>query len=132
MTKILGLQGLQEAQHQSQLNQAAEAAKVRKQLWGAESEPEDEEVRGNTYLGDVTTPAPIVLASGGGGSSLGPLLAAALGMLGPLGGVAGYFVNQALTQRPQSAIVQPPTQQTTTINQEDLTVRLLQLEDLER
>lgn len=105
---------------------------TRRQLWGEEDEAEGENMPGHTYLGDVTTPAPIVVASGGGGSSLGPLLAAALGMLGPLGGVVGYFVNQAMTQRPQSAIIQPPTQQTTTINQEDLTVRLLRPEDLKR
>lgn len=102
---------------------------TRRQLWGEEDGAEGENMPGHTYLGDVTTPAPIVVASGGG-SNLGPLLAAALGMLGPLGGVVGYFANQALTQRPQSTIVQPPAQQTTTINQEDLTVRLLRPEDL--
>ena len=105
---------------------------TRRQLWGEEEKAEGEDMPGHTYLGDVTTPAPIVVASGGGGNNLGPLLAAALGMLGPIGGVAGYLANQAMTQRPQSTIVQPPTQQTTTINQEDLTVRLLRPEDLKR
>lgn len=104
---------------------------MRKQLWGAESEPETEDVKGNTYLGDVTTPAPIVVASGGNNSSLGPLLAAALGMLAPLGGVAGYFVNQMITQKPTAEILGPPTQQTT-VRQEDLTVRLLRAEDLKK
>jgi len=132
-TKMLGVRGLERAQKMSERNQEAENRKVRQQLWGNDGgSGEGDEMGGNTYLGDVTTPAPIVVASGSSGNNLGPLLAAALGMLGPLGGVVGYFANQALTQRPQSAIVQPPAQQTTTINQEDLTVRLLRPEDLKR
>ena len=103
---------------------------TRRQLWGEEKGAEGDEMPGHTYLGDVTTPAPIVVASGGSGNNLGPLLAAALGMLGPLGGVAGYFINQAMSQKPQATILNPPAQQTTTINQEDLTVRLLRPEDL--
>lgn len=110
-------------------NVEADSANSRRVLYGEnKANPEGDEVAGHTYLGDVTTPAPIVVASGGNGSSLGPLLAAALGMLGPLGGVAGFFINQAMS-KPQPQIVNPPAQQTT-INQEDLTVRLLRPEDL--
>lgn len=129
-TKTLGIQGLAASQQTLQKNQEAMSRATRRQLWGEEEKAEGEEMPGHTYLGDVTTPAPIVVASGNSGNNLGPLLAAALGMLGPLGGVAGYFVNQALSQNPQPAILNPPAQQTTTINQEDLTVRLLRPEDL--
>lgn len=111
-------------------NVEADSVHSRRMLYGdSGGKPEDDGVAGHTYLGDVTTPAPIVVTSSGSGNSLGPLLAAALGMLGPLGGVAGYFINQAMTQKPQPAFVNPPAQQTT-INQEDLTVRLLRPEDL--
>lgn len=111
-------------------NVEADSAHSRRLLYGeAADKAEGDQVAGHTYLGDVTTPAPIVVASGPQQSNLGPLLAAALGMLGPLGGVAGYFVNQAIN-KPQSQIINPPAQQTT-INQEDLTVRLLRLQDLQ-
>lgn len=127
---LVGGQMIQRLSADQVRNVEADSAHSRQVLYGESGgKSEGDGVAGHTYLGDVTTPAPIVVASGGG-SSLGPLLAAALGMLGPLGGVAGYFINQAMSQKPQPTIVNPPAQQTTTINQEDLTVRLLRPEDL--
>lgn len=96
-----------------------------------ESESEDMRI---TSAGDVhyyNPPAPA--APSPQKSSILPMLAVAgltAAGLAPVAGVAGYFVNQALSQKPQATILSPPAQQTTTINQEDLTVRLLRPEDL--
>lgn len=132
LTGLLGIQTLQAHAQRQKRNLEAEDRAARKALWGAieNQEAESDDMPQQTILGDYHSPQPVVISSGGGGSSLGPLLAAALGMLGPLGGVAGYFINQAMSQKPQATIVNPPAQQTTTINQEDLTVRLLRPEDL--
>lgn len=132
LTGLLGIQTLQAHAARQKRNLEAEDRAARRALWGAteNQEAESDDMPQQTILGDYHSPHPVVISSGGGGSSLGPLLAAALGMLGPLGGVAGYFINQAMNQKPQATIVNPPAQQTTTINQEDLTVRLLRPEDL--
>lgn len=128
LTGLLGIQSLQAHAQRQRRNLEAEDRAARKALWGAtESQEQGDDMPQQTILGDYHSPQPVVIASGSG-SSLGPLLAAALGMLGPLGGVAGYFVNQAMSKS-QTQIVNPPAQQTT-INQEDLTVRLLRPEDL--
>ena len=131
LTGLLGIQALQAHAQRQKRNLEAEDRAARKALWGAteNQEAESDDMPQQTILGDYHSPQPVVISSGVGGSSLGPLLAAALGMLGPLGGVAGYFINQAM-QKPQPAILNPPAQQTTTVNQEDLTVRLLRPEDL--
>lgn len=131
LTGLLGIQTLQAHAQRQRRNLEAEDRAARKALWGATEtqEEESDDMPQQTILGDYHSPQPVVISSGGSNSSLGPLLAAALGMLGPLGGVAGYFVNQAM-QKPQPAILNPPAQQTTTVNQEDLTVRLLRPEDL--
>jgi hypothetical protein len=132
LTGLLGIQSLQAHAQRQKRNLEAEDRAARKALWGATEtqEAESDDMPQQTILGDYHSPQPVVISSGGSNSSLGPLLAAALGMLGPLGGVAGYFVNQAMNQKPQATILNPPAQQTTTINQEDLTVRLLRPEDL--
>lgn len=131
LTGLLGIQTLQAHAQRQKRNLEAEDRAARRALWGATEtqEAESNDMPQQTILGDYHSPQPVVISSGGGGSSLGPLLAAALGMLGPLGGVAGYFINQAISQKPQATILNPPAQQTT-INQEDLTVRLLRPEDL--
>lgn len=131
LTGLLGIQALQAHAQRQKRNLEAEDRAARKALWGATETQEagSDDMPQQTILGDYHSPQPVVISSGGGSSSLGPLLAAALGMLGPLGGVAGYFINQAM-QKPQPAILNPPAQQTTTVNQEDLTVRLLRPEDL--
>lgn len=134
-TKMLGVRGLDRAQRESEKNQQAENRAVRRQLWGSEEtgEGDGDDMGGHTYLGDVTTPAPIVVAGGGGGNNLGPLLAAALGMLGPAGVVGGYVFNQVMQQKgsqPAPAPVVQPGENTTIIERENLDMRLLQVEDL--
>ena len=93
---------------------------------------------GHTYLGDVTHQPPVIITGQPQqqSSSLGPLLAAGLGMLGPAGGVAGYFLNQMM-QQPQAqqpaAIVAPAEQLTQPISttiREDLGVRILSEDEL--
>ena len=104
---------------------------TRRQLWGEEERAEGEEMPGHTYLGDVNHPTPVIVTGAQGGSSLAPLLAAALGMLGPAGAVGGYFLNQMMQQQPKVAdqIVQPGAN-TTVINRENLQMQLLREEDL--
>jgi len=130
-TKTLGIQGLAASQQTLQKNQEAMSRATRRQLWGEEERAEGEEMPGHTYLGDVNHPTPVIVTGAQGGSSLAPLLAAALGMLGPAGAVGGYFLNQMMQQQPKVAdqIVQPGAN-TTVINRENLQMQLLREEDL--
>jgi hypothetical protein len=84
----------------------------------------------DTYLGDVThqylPPQPQPQKSG-----IGPLLAAALGMLGPAGAIGGYLLNQALSKQPAAPIIQRPSTEIRQIeNTQQLGVRLLRESDL--
>lgn len=132
-TKMLGVRGLDRAQKMSERNQEAENRKVRQQLWGNDGgSDEGDDMGGNTYLGDVTTPAPVVIA-GGGGSALGPILAAALGALGPAGAVGGFFLNQMLQQQPAAQVApeKPATvRRETVIKEPEIVFELLQESDL--
>ena len=130
-TKTLGIQGLAASQQILQKNQEAMSRATRQQLWGEEERAEGEEMPGHTYLGDVNHPTPVIVTGSQGSSSLAPLLAAALGMLGPAGAVGGYFLNQMMQQQPKVAdqIVQPGAN-TTVINRENLQMQLLREEDL--
>lgn len=92
---LLGGQILQRNADQQSRTLAAQQAWVRKQL-GVKDSSEEADAMGDTILGDVTHPTPVIIAGEQRSSSLGPVLAAALGMLGPAGGVAGYFLNQAM------------------------------------
>lgn len=135
-TKMLGVRSLDRAQKMSERNQEAENRRIRQQLWGNDGgSDEGDEMGGNTYLGDVTTPAPVIVA-GGGNSSLGPLLAAALGALGPAGAVGGFFLNQMLQQHPAAQVApatneRPATvQKETVIKEPEMVFELLQESDL--
>lgn len=135
-TKMLGVRSLDRAQKMSERNQEAENRKVRQQLWGNDGgSDEGDEMGGNTYLGDVTTPAPVIVA-GGGNSSLGPLLAAALGALGPAGAVGGFFLNQMLQQQPAAQVAPVATERPATVQKEtvikepEMVFELLQESDL--
>lgn len=130
-TKTLGIQGLAASQQTLQKNQEAMSRATRRQLWGEEENAEGEEMPGHTYLGDVNHPTPVIVTGAQGGNSLGPLLAAALGMLGPAGAVGGYFLNQMMQQQAKAPdpIVQPGAN-TTVINRENLQMQLLREEDL--
>lgn len=135
-TKMLGVRSLDRAQKMSERNQEAENRKVRQQLWGNDGgSDEGDEMGGNTYLGDVTTPAPVIVA-GGGNNSLGPLLAAALGALGPAGAVGGFFLNQMLQQQPAAQVAPAATERPATVQKEtvikepEMVFELLQESDL--
>lgn len=132
-TKMLGVRGLDRAQKMSERNQEAENRKMRQQLWGNDGgSDEGDDMGGNTYLGDVTTPAPVIVA-GGGNSSLGPLLAAALGALGPAGVVGGFFLNQVLQQQSAAQVApeKPATiEKETLIKEPEIVFELLQETDL--
>lgn len=135
-TKMLGVRSLDRAQKMSERNQEAENRKVRQQLWGNDGgSDEGNEMGGNTYLGDVTTPAPVIVA-GGGNSSLGPILAAALGALGPAGAVGGFFLNQMLQQQPAAQVAPVATERPATVQREtvikepEMVFELLQESDL--
>jgi len=129
LTGMLGYKSLEARQRQVQAFSDATTRAVAKKLLGEEIEPEGEDV-GNTILGDVTHPTPVVIA-GQQSSGLGPILAAGLGMLGPAGAVAGYFLNQAMAPQP-TAIRPANTQQVQQIERrEQLGVRLLRPEDLQ-
>lgn len=136
-SKAIGVQGLHRAQEMSLRNQEAENRAIRQKLWGNDGQPDCEEDIGHMYLGDVTHthqyPQPSQPKS-----SLGPLLAAGLGMLGPLGGVTGYFVNQAMQAtptRPAAVVAEPQpafaSPFSSTINtREELGVRILSEDEL--
>jgi hypothetical protein len=133
---LLGGQILKRNADQQFRTLQAQQAWVRKQ-WGAKETPEGGDDVGHTYLGDVHQPPVIITGQPQQqSSSLGPLLAAGLGMLGPAGGVAGYFLNQMM-QQPQAqqpaAIVAPAEQLTQPISttiREDLGVRILSEDEL--
>lgn len=129
-TKTLGIQGLAASQQTLQKNQEAMSRATRRQLWGEEERAEGEEMPGNTYLGDVNHPTPVIVTGSQGGSFLGPLLAAALGMLGPAG-AAGYFLNQMMQQQAKTpAPIVQPGNNTTVVNRGDVSMQLLKVEDL--
>lgn len=134
-TKAVGVQGLHRAQEMNLRNQEAENRAVRQKLWGNDGRPECEEDMGHMYLGDVTHthqyPQPPQAKS-----SLGPLLAAALGFLGPAGGIAGYFLNQAMQAKAIPDVLvgpeEPKPASPFSINtREELGVRILSEDELQ-
>jgi hypothetical protein len=116
VTGLLGLRSLQNHQHETEKNTRAENRAVRRKLWqddGTE-DPEGTDM-GNTILGDVTHPTPVIVAGANGGSS--GLLKAAVGMaigaLLPTAGVGGFLASQLLQQQPPAAVQpQQPAQST--------------------
>jgi hypothetical protein len=128
LTGLLGIRALTNHQHETEKNIRAENRAVRRKLWqdADTEEPEDADM-GNTILGDVTHPTPVIVAGANGGSS--GLLKAAVGMaigaLLPTAGVGGFLASQLLQQHPPAA-VQPQQQQP---SNESLDVGLGKLSD---
>lgn len=127
LTGLLGIRAMQHHQRQNELNTAAENASVRRQLWNSETEAEAEDM-GNTILGDVQYPTPIVVSSGqppaaGGSGLLTGLAIAALGAAVPGAGLLGYVASQMLKPDP------PAVQPVSPIDQPDFSVGLGKLED---
>ena len=114
---------------ESQKNQQAEGAFVRRTLWGAEDEeqPEESDQMRQTIVGDVTNPTPVVIAPQQQSSNLGTIAAIVAAMA--TGGILGsqYLGKQALE------LVQPQQQQQQPVTFEDSTVSvgLGKLEDYE-
>ena len=130
-TKTLGIQGLAASQQTLQKNQEAMSRATRRQWWGDDEKVEGDEMPGHTYLGDVNHPTPVIVTGSQGGGSLGPLLAAALGMLGPAGVAGGYFLNQMMQQQAKTpAPIVQPGNNTTIVNREDVSMQLLKVDDL--
>lgn len=107
VTGLLGLRSLQNHQHETEKNTRAENRAVRRKLWQDEGTEELEDAdMGNTILGDVTHPTPVIVAGANGGSS--GLLKAAVGMaigaLLPTAGVGGFLASQLLQQQPPAAL----------------------------
>ena len=92
---------------ESQKNQQAEGAFVRRTLWGAEDEeqPEESDQMRQTIVGDVTNPTPVVIAPQQQSNTLGTIAAIVAAMA--TGGILGsqYLGKQALElvqpQQPQ-------------------------------
>lgn len=107
-------------------NLEAESAWARKKLYGSEEAVSESEDMGHTILGDVTNPAPIVIApqsqgsSGGLSQTLIPLALGASLMGVPAAGLAGYFLSKT-----QSPVAQPTQQQDETVS-----IGLRKIEDL--
>lgn len=59
---------------------------------------------GQTVLGDITHPTPIVVAGGNQSSSIPALAALAAGAMIPGAGIAGYAVSKMLEQDPPPAV----------------------------
>lgn len=100
-------------------NSEAEAAHIRRTLWGATDQPSvtESDDMGNTILGDIQYPAPIVVSQPAAQSS--PLTTAALllAMMLPTGAAAGAI--GYLLARPQQT-----TNQTSPQSYQDETISL--------
>jgi hypothetical protein len=99
-TGVIGTRAVENHNRMSQTNQEAENRYTRQALWGNDGEREESDDMGNTILGDVTNPTPIVVTGNQGNSNLLPLAAMALGVLIPGAGVAGAVATYLLTKGP--------------------------------
>ena len=102
LTSLLGYRNLQAHQQRQAKNLEAEESAVRRNLWGSNEEPPTfdggDDVAGDTVLGDVTHPAPVIVQKSAG--MLGPLVMALLGASVPGAGIAGYVASQFFTEQP--------------------------------
>jgi hypothetical protein len=129
LTGLLGYRALQHHQRETEKNTQAENKAVRKRLWNADEPDEPEDTMGNTILGDVTHPTPVIVTGGNQSSGLAKTLAGlAIGALIPSAGVGGYLVSQLLSAKQPQQQVQPETQQDA---QSEVELGLRTLSDLE-
>lgn len=96
LTGLIGAKSLEDHNAETRKNREAESAAVRRDLWG-QTDGEGDDMAGQTILGDVTNPTPIVIAGQQGGSSaLQTMATLALGgLLGGGGLAAGMMLNKA-------------------------------------
>ena len=103
---MLGYKALATHQARTQRNLEAEDKAVRTKLWGNDGEPaEADQMGGNTILGDVTHPTPVIV-TGQQSSELAKTLAGiAIGALIPGAGVGGYLLSQ-IGQQTSSTVIE--------------------------
>jgi hypothetical protein len=105
LTGMIGIHSLMSHKRMSEANQEAENRWTRKNVWGEDTKPADDEM-GDIILGDNIHPAPVVVQ--GGGNDLAKLLAVAGMAAGiPLAGIAGYLLSQK--PAPQPVVSEPET-----------------------
>jgi len=96
---------------ETQKNQEAESAYVRKNLWGVGESKQEEDDMGTTILGDITHPAPIVITQPQQPqNSLLPIALAAMAAIGipatlGVGALAGYMLTKQPAQTFQDETV---------------------------
>jgi uncharacterized protein HemX len=130
----IAAKGLAFGQKQQELNQSAEDAYTRRQLWGEKpGQQSGDDMGGHTILGDIIVPSPSQpqQPQQSQSSGLGKVLAgAALGasLLGvPGAGIAGYLFSQIQSQKPAAVTTSPATQN----EGETVDLGLKKIEDLE-
>jgi hypothetical protein len=106
-------------QSETEKNQRAENAAVRRKLWGSQGNEgggSEGDMAGSTILGDVTHPAPVIIAGGQQSSGLAKTLAGlAIGALIPTAGVGGFLASQLVDRVPALQQLQQPPSSTTVI-----------------
>ena len=118
-------------QKQQELNQSAEDAYTRRQLWGEKpGQHSGDDMGGHTILGDIIVPSQQPQQPPQQGNGLGKILAgAALGasLLGvPGAGIAGYLLSQ-MNQKPAVTPASPADP----VETETVDLGLKKIEDLE-
>ena len=103
LAALTAVEDLQAKAEESQRNNAAESAAVRRSLWGEElaKQAADDEMR-TTILGDVTHPAPVVISQPQQSSGLLPLALAAAMVAPPIMGAVGVAAGYYFSQKPES------------------------------
>jgi hypothetical protein len=116
--ELTAVQHMQAIAKDNQRNIEAESAAVRRKLWGSdESKATESDDMGNTILGDVTNPAPIVINQPAPQqSNLLPIALAALAGLGIPTAMVGGAAAMYLLNKPAATQPQPQTYQDETVS----------------
>ena len=108
LARQAAVQSLMDHEAESQRNQRAEGAFVRRTLWGAKEDEQDgeqDEMR-QTIVGDVTNPTPVIIQPPQQSNTLGTIAAIVAAMA--TGGILGPTVLSAL--KPTAPTAQPMQQ----------------------
>lgn len=107
LAELTGVQHLKKMADELAKNSEAEAAHVRKSVWGS-SEQQSEDDMSTTILGDVTHPPAVVVQQPQ--SNLWPIVAAGLAAMLPVAGLGAAGLGAAAMHfmtRPQAPVQQP-------------------------
>jgi hypothetical protein len=114
---LTAVQDLRAKAAENQRNSEAESAHVRRSVWGEDvAKSTESDDMGQTILGDVNHPAPIVIAQPQQQSNLLPIALAALAGLGIPTAMAGGAAAMYLLNKPAATQQQPPTYQDETVS----------------